>query len=113
MHESRYQTSEQLVATNFMTFLSTRVTVSEKIEELGLTTMKNLFKKLGGWPVLENDWNEESFSGLEIIHICREEGINFDFFIYLTIRNSIKNASTTMINVSNSKFNIFPLILDN
>ena len=33
----------------------------EKIEEKGLTPLLDLLKKFGGWPVLEDDWNEDNF----------------------------------------------------
>ena len=33
----------------------------EKIEEKGLEPLLALLKKFGGWPVLEDDWNEEEF----------------------------------------------------
>ena len=33
----------------------------EKIEEKGLEPLLSLLKKFGGWPVLEDNWNEANF----------------------------------------------------
>ena len=39
----------------------------EKIEEIGLTPLLDLLKKFGGWPVLEDNWNEENFNWYDIL----------------------------------------------
>ena len=33
----------------------------DKIEEKGLNPLLDLLKKFGGWPVLEDNWNEANF----------------------------------------------------
>ena len=33
----------------------------DKLEEIGLEPLKLILKELGGWPVLEDNWDESSF----------------------------------------------------
>lgn len=37
----------------------------DHIERVGLEPLKNILKEFGGWPVLEDNWSEESFEWLE------------------------------------------------
>ena len=32
------------------------------LQKMGLTPLKDLLKTVGGWPVLEDNWNEEKFN---------------------------------------------------
>ena len=32
-----------------------------KLEEIGLQPLKDMLKKFGGWPVLEDNWDESNF----------------------------------------------------
>ena len=45
-----------------------------RLELIGLGPVKNLLTKLGGWPVLEGDWNEELFEWWETNYRFRESG---------------------------------------
>ena len=45
-----------------------------RLELIGLGPVKNLLTKLGGWPVLEEDWNEELFEWWETNYRFRESG---------------------------------------
>ena len=33
----------------------------DKLEEIGLEPLKLILKELGGWPVLEDNWDESTF----------------------------------------------------
>ena len=45
-----------------------------RLELIGLGPVKDLLTKLGGWPVLEEDWNEELFEWWETNYKFRESG---------------------------------------
>ena len=45
-----------------------------RLELIGLGPVKDLLTKLGGWPVLEKDWNEELFEWWETNYKFRESG---------------------------------------
>ena len=45
-----------------------------RLELIGLGPVKDLLTKLGGWPVLEEDWNEEQFEWWETNYRFRESG---------------------------------------
>ena len=42
----------------------------EKIEKKGLEPLLSLLKKFGGWPVLEDNWNEANFKWYAFIYYC-------------------------------------------
>ena len=43
----------------------------DRLDEIGLKPLKDLLEVFGGWPVLEDNWNEDSFQwyGLLILFI--------------------------------------------
>ena len=45
-----------------------------RLELIGLGPVKDLLTKLGGWPVLEEDWNEDLFEWWETNYKFRESG---------------------------------------
>ena len=45
----------------------------ELIEEIGLDPLKDILKKMGGWPVLEEDWDEEAFSWIDTVYTFRSQ----------------------------------------
>ena len=40
----------------------------KKLEEIGLEPLNSLLQKFGGWPVLENDWDETNFKWYIMSH---------------------------------------------
>ena len=44
----------------------------ERIEKIGLEPLKNMLRELGGWPVLEKDWDASNFSWIESVYNFRE-----------------------------------------
>ena len=42
---------------------------TEKIEELGVKPLQELQKQLGGWPMIDPDWNEKEF---DLLHLLSE-----------------------------------------
>ena len=38
----------------------------DQIERIGLQPLKDILKKFGGWPVLEDNWNESNFNWLVV-----------------------------------------------
>ena len=43
--------------------------LTEKIEELGVKPLQELQKQLGGWPMIDPDWNEKEF---DLLHLLSE-----------------------------------------
>ena len=74
--------------------------------------MKNILKKLGGWPVLLGDsWSEKTFDWSNMSKFMKM-GFSINYFISMDIETDSKDNSKRIISVSvNQKINlIFTLI---
>ena len=66
----------------------------EKIEERGLATLKNILKKLGGWPLLEGDnWNQEGFRWFNLVYKFRAVGFSVDYLVDFSVAADLRNSS--------------------
>ncbi|KAK9871304.1 hypothetical protein WA026_011572 [Henosepilachna vigintioctopunctata] len=71
------------------------------IEAEGLKWMKQIFKRLGGWPTLEgDDWQEEDFDWKKAVHKLRQMGLNFEFFIRLSVERDKKEPAKYILQLS-------------
>uniref|UniRef100_A0A146LYT5 Neprilysin-2 n=1 Tax=Lygus hesperus TaxID=30085 RepID=A0A146LYT5_LYGHE len=68
------------------------------IEEVGAEPVKQLLKKMGGWPVIEGDsWDMGSFSWLNTVYNYRKEGFSVDYLIDFAVSTDSKNNSARVI----------------
>lgn len=71
-----------------------------KIENDGLDYVKRYFRELGGWPVLEQVWNEKRFEWRQLLYRLRRSGWRpVTFFIQLQIEPDMMNSSRRMLTV--------------
>ena len=66
----------------------------DKLEAIGIEPVKELLKELGGWPVLSDSWDENSFKWDEAVYNFRKHGtytfprsffcVRYDLFIQVT-----------------------------
>lgn len=78
-----------------------------RIEEIGLSTIHQIFKDLGGWPLLEGStWNEGEFNWRESVYKFRKVGYSVDYFIDFSVGIDLKNSTKRIIDVS---FVTFPV----
>lgn len=71
-----------------------------KIEKLGSEPVKQVLKRMGGWPVLEgNAWDVGAFSWIETVYKFRNEGFSVDYIIDFAISIDSKNNSLRVIEV--------------
>lgn len=61
--------------------------------------MLNILRKLGGWPILENQWNETEFNWKESVYKFRKMGYSVDYFIDFSIGVDLKNSTKRIIDV--------------
>lgn len=74
------------------------------IEADGLTTIKEILKEMGGWPVLEGDmWNEGEFDWRRSVYKFRKTGYSVDYFIDFSVGIDLKNSTRRIIDVSNDE----------
>ena len=59
---------------------------TETIERESLREVKELMKRLGGWPVLEGeDWKEREFKWWELEIKAHKEGLSIGYIININI----------------------------
>lgn len=44
----------------------------EAIEKRGIKPLLDLLEKFGGWPVIDEDWDERSFDWLRLVALLRK-----------------------------------------
>ena len=73
---------------------------TDRIEKIGLEPLKNMLKKLGGWPVLEGDkWDEDNFTWIDTVYKFRENGYSTDYLIDFSVVTDSKNSSWRVIDI--------------
>lgn len=65
------------------------------IEKRGLEPLKELLKSLGGWPLLEKNWDEKSFDWLKLVANLRR--YNNDILIVEHVSPDIQNSNMNII----------------
>lgn len=70
------------------------------IEKRGEQPLLDLLKRLGGFPVLEDRWDEHSFYWPETIKALRREGLYLDTIVDLSISIDVTESTRRRIDVS-------------
>lgn len=71
------------------------------IEADGLTTIQEILKELGGWPVLEGpSWREGEFDWRKSVYKFRKVGYSVDYFMDFSVGVDVKNSTRRIIDVS-------------
>jgi neprilysin len=65
------------------------------IEKRGIEPLKELLKSLGGWPLLDRNWNEKDFDWLELVANLRK--YNNDILIVEYVSADIQNSNQNII----------------
>lgn len=73
------------------------------IEKEGLSTIHQIFKNLGGWPVLEGDmWRDGDFDWKKAVYKFRKHGYSVDYLIDFSVGIDLKNSTRRIIDVGSS-----------
>lgn len=70
------------------------------MEQLGISPLKKVVDNLGGWPVLEENWNSNSWSWEKTTGDFRRTGLATDYLIKVSVVNDLKNPDLRTLHVS-------------
>jgi len=70
-----------------------------RIEEVGLTQVKGVLSKLGGWPVIWSDWSDDGFEWYDYTIKSLELGLGISYIMVHTVGQDIKNISYRVVKV--------------
>nr|WBW70063.1 venom protein [Lampona murina] len=80
------------------------------IETEGSKPLKDVLKKLGGWPVLEGTmWDESKFDWIQLLISLRKLGFDHKIFLYLSVSADEKNKEVNKIQLFLRKAPLFGL----
>lgn len=55
---------------------------------------------LGGWPVLEEVWDPNTFDWIEELKLFKDQGLDFNYLLSIRAGTDIGNSSARIITVS-------------
>lgn len=72
------------------------------IEERGVEPLKNIYKILGGWPVLEgSEWDQtSSWTWIKSVKDFRKAGYSMDYIFDFSVGIDLKKSDSRTIDVS-------------
>ncbi|XP_031344617.1 neprilysin-2-like isoform X2 [Photinus pyralis] len=73
------------------------------IELDGLTTMKAVLQDLGGWPVIEGQWDQSKFEWTKSVYKFRKTGYSIDFFLKFSVSIDYKNSTLRVIQIDQAE----------
>ena len=72
----------------------------ERIEANGFIPLKNVLKKLGGWPLLEGtSWDQDGFKWFEMVYKFRDNGYSVDYMVDFSVTTDLKNSSYRILDL--------------
>ncbi|XP_046670651.1 neprilysin-2 isoform X2 [Homalodisca vitripennis] len=78
-----------------------------QIEAAGLDHIKEIVKRMGGWPVLEGDlWDEGSFTWKDTTYKFKDEGFSIDYLIDFSITTDYKNSTIRVIDLDQASLSL-------
>ncbi|GFY73946.1 endothelin-converting enzyme 1 [Trichonephila inaurata madagascariensis] len=66
-------------------------------DEEGSKVLLEDFKKFGGWPLLEEAWEDSNFNWTDLLNHFFENGYPIDMLLSISIEPDIKNTSSSLI----------------
>lgn len=97
--EEGYNEKDEDFVQNMKIFYNSCMNVSE-IDRKGSQPLINIIHKLGGWPVLHQNWSNANWSLTGIHTLLNDLGIIDDMLIPLIITSNDKNNSRNILAVS-------------
>lgn len=71
------------------------------VDSDAIKEIKQIFRKIGGWPILDGDaWDEGAFEWKKAVHVLRQLGVDFTFFMALTVEKDKTDPTKHMLQLS-------------
>jgi membrane metallo-endopeptidase-like protein 1 len=80
----------------------------DKLEVLGVQSLLDLLKELGGWPLLNGDsWESKNFNWWTWTHRVKKIGLSIDSLITFSLGADDKNTSFRVIGLDQATLGMF------
>ncbi|XP_048488609.1 neprilysin-2 isoform X1 [Plutella xylostella] len=77
------------------------------IEARGTKPLLEMLRRLGGWPVLDEDkWDEQGFNWKDSVYRFREAGYSVDYFLDFSISVDVKNSTKRIIDLDQASLGL-------
>lgn len=86
--------SRHLTSHSFITVESSALT-----ERYGLDIAKKLLQEIGGWPILEEFWNEFGFDWTKNVEALRKKGLSVNSLVDISVGLDFKHSDKRIIQV--------------
>lgn len=67
--------------------------ITEQSRENGVQYIKDALKQVGGWAVLEEDWDGKEFDWKTATYILRQLGFPYEYFVQVNVRENEEDSS--------------------
>ncbi|KAJ8664226.1 hypothetical protein QAD02_005888 [Eretmocerus hayati] len=84
---------------------------NERVENNSEKELRRLFRGLGGWPVLERNWNETDFDWRKTMYKFRESGLKSDMFINVKVTRDYQDNKKNSIHLAETSTTLSPSTL--
>jgi hypothetical protein len=74
--------------------------------------LKNLYKEIGGWPLVDANWDESKYDWINALIVLNRKliGNEVPIFLTITVAPDIRNISRSLIQVNYNNYMIFILL---
>lgn len=79
-------------------------TNTQRIKSSGLNDLRQLVVKLGGWPVVDPNWNEEEYDWTKIHYKMTDIGLNVDAFIDVDVGIDYEDKTVHRIKINRMSY---------
>jgi len=76
------------------------------IEELEITPVESVINMMGGWPVLDNNWDPSTWTWPRSVELSRENGYSVSYFLSFSVSTDNKNSSRRIIRIDQASLGL-------
>lgn len=80
------------------------------IDQRGATPVTNVLNSMGGWPVVESNWNEAAWNWEQAVAASRANGYSVSYLLSFSVSTDNRNSTRRIIRVRNVQWPIKLLV---